>query len=357
MLRIAQGLEGGLARQLEGHEHEAEEIQLQHGHTGLHHGGVIVENAEEDPGHQHDQAPGDDGVHRAHPGVEPDAGADPVIGPGTVVEADDRLGTADDAGHREHEDLPDGIGDGHDANEQVAAEELQCGIAGHLDQEIGALHDEVGGAQLQDLARGLPVRPDAGGSQGHGRLVAEQKPQDPHRRHALGEHRGQSRARHAHVEDEDEHRVQEDIRHRADDRGIHADLREALGVDVAVEARGGHGEDRADEVNVQIGLGVDVGCLAGTEGEEDGAAEQISCHRQHRRSGQQQSGGIAQNAPGLFRVPRAPGHGEQGHAAGTEEGRKGHDEGDDGKGQAHARQGQAIAAVHVADVDPVHHII
>ena len=70
---------------------------------------------------------------------------------GTVIVADHRLGAVANAGNRQREDLPNGVGDGHNAHIQVPTKGLQGGVAGHLHQAVGALHDEIDGAHFADF--------------------------------------------------------------------------------------------------------------------------------------------------------------------------------------------------------------
>ena len=221
----------------------------------------------------------------------------------------------------------------------------------------GALHDEVGGTQLRDVPDHLPIESHILPFEGDDGLLPRQKPEHPQGGQALADDGGEGRPLHAHAEGEDEHRIEGDVRRRADDDGEHPDPGKALGVDVAVEACGDHGEGGAHQVHVEVRLGVDVGVLAGPEGKEDGPHEQIPHRHEHGGADELQCEGVAQNAPGPSFVPGAPGDGKEGHAAGAEQGREAHDQGDDGKGEAHAGEGHAAPVPHVAEIDPIHHVV
>ena len=91
---IAQGLESGLSRKLEGHKNKTEEIELQHLYAGVHQRRIIGKNAEQKPGAQQHHNPGSQGIGRTGESVEADALLGPVVVLCAVVEADDRLRTA-----------------------------------------------------------------------------------------------------------------------------------------------------------------------------------------------------------------------------------------------------------------------
>ena len=293
MFSVPQGLESGLSRELEGLEYEAEEIDLQGLDARLDDGSVLREDPKPKPGKQQHQQPGDGGIGNAHHCVEPDAGFDPGVLLGAVIVADHRLGAAADAGNRQGENLPNGVGDGHDAHIHIAAEMLQSGVAGHLHQAVGALHDEIDGAHFADFLGDISPDGDIFPAQRNQRLFAQEKPQNPGSRGCLADHRGKSRTCDSHIQSENKDGIQNNIAHGSDGDGVHTHFWETLGVDITVEARGEHGERCAGEIEIQIVPGIDEGSLAGTEGKENGLHKEVADGREDHGAAKEQSERIA----------------------------------------------------------------
>ena len=163
MFRIAQGLEGGLSRELQCHKHKAKEINPQQLHTVFHQLHIIREDPEPELWHHQHQQPAEHGVDHTDHGIEPDCFPHPIIGLRAVVEADDRLGAAHETAHRQAENFPNGIGDGHHTDKDITAIGLQGGITDHLHQTVGSCHDEVGRSQFADVLCDFPADPDRAG--------------------------------------------------------------------------------------------------------------------------------------------------------------------------------------------------
>ena len=158
----------------------------------------------------------------------------------------------------------------------------------------------------------------------------------------------------AELENEDEHRVQGDVEEGPDQHREHPRPGEALGVDKGVHAHAGEDEHRPRQVDVEIVVCVAEGFPRRPGEAEDGGLEEIAQGRQAQGEGEQETVGVAHDAPRLFLVPLPPGDGEEGGAAGGAEGLEGADDHEDGGGDADAGEGQLAPLRHVADVDAVH---
>ena len=120
---------------------------------------------------------------------------------------------------------------------------------------------------------------------------------------------------------------------------------------------GDHGKDSASQIDGQVGIGVRIGLVAGTEGIQHGLAEGIAKDGQDHRRADKHGEGVVHDLLRPFRFSGTPGNGAQRRAAGGKKVAESGDQGHDGKDQAHAGQGQTGCPGQVAQVDPVHHII
>ena len=188
-------------------------------------------------------------------------------------------------------------------------------------------------------------------------LFPGEEVKDPHGGYELGEDGGQRGATHAHVKDKDKQRVQEQVQHSPDGHGEHARDAEPLGVDEIVHAKTYHDEQRAAQVDGEVGVRIGIGGVAGTEQIHQRPAKRIAEDGKDQAAEQEHGEGIRHDLFCLLRLPAAPCNGEEGRPAGAEEVGKGGDDGDDGQRQADACQRLGGRVGDVADVDPVHHVV
>ena len=151
--------------------------------------------------------------------------------------------------------------------------------------------------------------------------------------------------------------VQRQVHDRPQQRGHHAHLSEALGVDEGIHPQPDHHRNHARQVDLQIASGVNHGAVAAPHQVEEGRLEQVKARRQ-RRAQQEQQGEADPHDPGrLLVLSPSPGDGEQRRAAGAAQIGKG---GDDVGGRHHqpdAGEGVPADGVNMADERSVHHII
>ena len=169
--------------------------------------------------------------------------------------------------------------------------------------------------------------------------------------------RSNSRAADTQIQCKNEDGIENDVYHSTDQYRQHADFGEALCVDIAVHACGGHGKQRTQQINLQIVSCVGEGVGACPEGEENGLHEQIADGHNDCGADQEQREGVAENFGCPFMVTGASCDGEGRHAAHAKQGRKCHHQRDDGKAQSHTRQRQRASVTQMADVNAVHDVI
>lgn len=157
MLRVAQCLKSGLPGKLEGHKYKAKEINFQGTDSGIHHLQVVGEDAKPEPREKDDADPCQHGVRRANESIEADSRFYPEVLFGTVIKADNRLGSVDDTIDGQYEYFSDRIQYSHDSHVYITAVALQGGIADNLHQTVSSLHDEVGGTKLTNFFGDRPA--------------------------------------------------------------------------------------------------------------------------------------------------------------------------------------------------------
>ena len=190
----------------------------------------------------HKQRPRHPGQHKKQRGVAHAQAhkallglAHPVHLAGAVVEAQNPLGAAADASQRhgdhQHKALHNGVaGDQHVP--VGAAGALQNGVHGD-DHHVVHRHNEEGReAHHQHPAHHPHIVAPKG--DGHLHPLAKEEADDKGRAGRLGNHRGDGRTPHAHVQGEDEHRVQHNVQRRAQHHRGHADFGKALADDKLV---------------------------------------------------------------------------------------------------------------------------
>ena len=275
----------------------------------------------------------------------------------TEVEADDRLTALTDALHRQCRQLADAGDDRHCADRDITAVTCEAGGEADGEQALGRQHHEGGDAETQarkdDLRVELHIRP-AKVQKG---LLSGQEAEDPDGTDRLTEHRGERRALHAHPQDEDENRIQDDVDDGTDDGCQHADFCEALGGDEGVHAEHDHHKDGAEDVDTGVGQCIGQGDRAGTEEAKQGRRECIKHDGQYEGEAHQDGEAVADDLLCRRMVLRT--HGNRGAwcTAGTRQHGEGVDEHEDRREEADAGQCVRTDIRHMADVDTVDDVI
>ena len=319
--------------------------------------GVRRENPREGLREEHDAAPEDDRIRQA--GLEqreerlPDARG---VSRAEVV-AGNRLRALRQPLQREHRELHHAGENRHRADGDIAAVFEQRGIEADGDDALRALHDERGQAERD--ARGEELHVDAHilRLEAQARLFTHQEADDPHAGNALRNHRRQRRATNAHVQAENENRVEHDVAHRADEHGHHARRREALRGDERIHAERQLHKQRAEGVDVQIIVRVFNRVFARAEGQQKFVTEQQQHRRQRQRNRDLQRKAAAQQLFGRVVIAAPHRDGSPRRAAGGDQRRERRHDHNDRHAHAHASQREAADARDVTDVDAIHDVV
>ena len=221
------------------------------------------------------------------------------------------------------------------------------------DEALRGIHDKGRDAQGEHASQYLPLQPHAALPNLQGGSPAHQERHHPGRAEPLGDYRGHRRALHPHAKPEDEHRIQDDVRHRPDQHGEHGRPGLALADDEGVQPQGHLHEQRPCQVDGQIVRGIANRGIAGAEHVEQGPLEQIEeCHQRHRAQ-QQEADAVAQDLLRPLPVPLPQPDGRQGSRTVADERGKGGDEHRDAEGDAYTCEGIGSHALHMPDVNPV----
>ena len=249
------------------------------------------------------------------------------------------------------------VDDGHGANRQITTVFRKAGGKAHGKQTLSGKHHKGGNAQRE-------ARSDDGQLQLHIRclqaqngVLAGQKPQDPAGTNRLTHHRSQRGALDTHAQHEDKNRVQNDVDHRTDDRGQHADLGKALCGDEGVHAHDQQHKYAAQNVDPGVIQCVGQGRLAGTKEGQQLRRRGIEAGSQHHGEDQQHRKAVAHD---LFRpvlILLAHGNGRAGRATGTGQHSKAVDQHQNRQKQSRAGQGVRTHFGNMADIDPVNNIV
>ncbi len=121
------------------------------------------------------------------------------------------------------------------------------------------------------------------------------------------------------MKDKDKQRIQQQVGGSTDDDRKHTCGGIALGVDKRIHAGGDHGGDRAEQIDHQIGVGVDDGIFGGSEQKQDRAGKDKTDHHQAGAAGQKHGEGGIHQKTGSFPVAFTAGNGKERCAAGAKE--------------------------------------
>ena len=248
-------------------------------------------------------------------------------------------------------------GDGHGSHGDVAAIALEGGVERDIQQRLRGLHHEGGHPQRKHRGHEAPAGPQGILSEAQGRLLPREEPHHPDAGNSLGDHGGQGRALHAHIQTVDENGVQDDVADSTNQYGAHTDRGKALGGDKQVHPQSHHYKQGPAGVDAHVGQGVDDGLLAAPEDPEQLLAEQPEQTRQSHGDGHQAGKAAAHDLLRPAVVPLAHGDGRSGRAAlGYQHGESA-DKVHHREAQPDARQGQSPHLGHMADVNAVHNIV
>ena len=355
--RAADGHERHLAGDLDAEQEQARAVDAQHARREGDELRVRREDAREQTGEELDEQPERDGVDQAHLQQQVERFTHAVGVLCAEVVARDRLCALTDALQRQHGKLHHAREDRHGADGDVAAVLEQGSVEAHGDDALARLHRERGQAERHarqdELRRDEEVFPP----QAQKRLLPAQEHQHPRAREPLREHGRQRRAAHAHAQREDEDRVEDDVRRRADEHRVHTHLGKALRRDERVHAQRELDKERAECINMQVVSSVVNGVFTRAEGQQRVAPPEQQHRREHDGDADLQREAAAERlfravhivAPHVDRRARRAARGRE-----AREGR--HDQNDR---QAHAHAGQRAAADlgNVADVDAVDDVV
>ena len=273
-----------------------------------------------------------------------------------VVEGEYGLRAARDAAERhgdhQHEALRDGGAGDEPVSELGPAVALQHGV--HGDYHDAVHEDDEEGRDTGDeyAAHELEAVPPEAYAHRHG--LAEEDAEHIDAARELREHGGNGRPGYAHVEDEDEERIEHDVEHRAEHDGEHALFGKALADDELVHAQGEKVESRSAEVDGEVLLGVGVGGFAGAEEHEHRPLQREHRGGEHYGADAEDEEAVGEYAPCLVRLASAHVDAHERRAADADEKGEGPEHGDNRPAYADARQRGLAGDGDVAYVYPVH---
>ena len=218
-------------------------------------------------------------------------------------------------------------------------------------------HDEAGNPQRQTGQDDLPLQEHIPGFQPQNGLAPREEPQNPHRAHRLTQNGGNGRPGHAHVKDENENGVEDNVDHRADDRGQHTGSGEALGGDEGVHAHHDQHEHAAKDIDSSVLNGVGKRHVAAAEQPDKRWQCPVEHSGQNHRQKQQNGKAVGNDLFGGVPVALAHGDGRPGCAARSRQHGKGGNEHQNGGEQPHTGERRAADLRNVADVNSIDHVI
>ena len=289
---------------------------------------------------------------------EADAFGDTLILLRAVVIAHDILSRGGNSAVRKTHDLSNRIRQAHRADierTELAAEAFEHDVYDRLRHTGRDLKRKSGRAEFDESRELFSV--DEKTLQAKRRPFASKEDNDPQGARALGNDRRESRAFDAHIEYEDEERVERDIQDGAENNGGHTDLRKALRRDERVHAEADQHGDRADDVDAEIVDCVGKRGFVTAEDLEDPGSDGKKSHGQDRADDQKKRKGSRHHALCFSVFMLASGdRGKCSTACAAEVGKRA-DEGDQREAHAKARDSESSGLAHVADISSVDDVI
>ena len=355
--RVADGNEGDLAGDLNAEQEQRAAVHPQ----GFRREGdqfrVRAEQAGKSLRKEHNERPKPAGIAQAGRQHPTEGLPHPAHVARAEIIAGDRLGTLRDALQGQQGELHHAAQDGHSPHGQVAAVFQQGRIEADGDHTLAGLHGKGGQSQRDAGQNQLCSREKIFLFQPEDGLFPREKTNHPHAGNALRQDGGHCRAPDAHSQPKNQHRVQHDIQHSADEHRLHSHGGEALRRNKGVHTQRQLDEQGAEGVDAHIIHRETDGIFAGSEHKQHFPAPQQHHRRQNDGNDGLQHKAAAQNFFRFRVVSPAHGNGRAGRAAGGHEGRKGGDDQDQRHTHTHAGQGETAVHRHMADIDPIHDII
>ena len=156
------------------------------------------------------------------------------------------------------------------------------------------------------------------------------------------------------MEQEDEHRIQDDIDDGSDEGGHHSQHGMPLGGDEIIHSHGKQGEKGAAGIDGKINVRVGKGRFARAEPAEQQILRQKKQHRQHGGQDQKQAEAVSEDALRVLFISLPQPHGKQNGAADPHQRRERGKQGDDGRADAGPGQGDRADLRNVPHIDAVH---
>ena len=173
----------------------------------------------------------------------------------------------------------------------------------------------------------------------------------------MRDHRGQGCAPHAHIQQKNKNRIQNNISHSTQPRRQHADATKTLSVNKAVHAQTDHDKQRTAQVDGRIISGIHICNITGTEQIQQRLQASQTRRHQHGTRQQQHSKGRSHDPSSFFFVSCTSRDGEKRRAAHAKQVGKGIEDHNNGKTDAQAGQRQVAGARDLADIHAVHNIV
>ena len=281
-LAVAQSVVAVLAHDGHAQEKAAADIQPEHGRGLFDKRLIRREQAHEKTRKRHQQACADQRIQQRSLTGQPYGFLHAAVVARSVVEADYGLRPLIDADHRQQDKLEYRSQNGHGAHRDIPAETRELSVEAEQKNPLGGNHERRGRAENHDAPHKIPARRQEARPHAEQRQRSAVETHHPEKGNELGDDRGNGRSPDAHVQRENENRVENDVDHPADQGRHHADSGKALRIDEIVQAQTGLKEKGAEAVNAQIILGIGKRRLACAEQQKQRFAENLNPGRDQK---------------------------------------------------------------------------
>ena len=166
-----------------------------------------------------------------------------------------------------------------------------------------------------------------------------------------------SGASYAQTEGKDKNRIQDNVGKGTDHNRNHAISGIALGIDKGIQSDGYHRGKGSQEVNADIGNGIDQCTLGSTEKHQNGPAENHTKNRKQDCCDREQSIGSIHNILGFTVIFFAPFDGKKRRTAAAVHVGKGGDNYDQGKTKSYRTQGDCSDLRNPCSVNTIYNIV
>ena len=279
---------------------------------------IAVEKMDKLGGKKQCQQPRADGIKNADDGGKADSLPNPLEFACAVIKAHDRLCAIGHTHHRQRQYFPHCVDHRHDSHIEIPSIDGKGQITDHLHGTIGHRHNKTGHSQPRNFPENPKIRFHPDKFQPINRLFSRQEPQHPNCGKSLRNYRGQCCSANAHLQPENQNRVENDIHHSAQQHRQHSHFAESLRVDETVHSQADHHKNCADQINFQIIIGISEGVLTGAKEIQQRLFKGKAHHHQYDARNHQRQKGIAHDLAGIFVLPFSPGDGAQRRSTHTE---------------------------------------